>query len=289
MAIRSGRGRAWRRGVTRALDGDEIAAFLAAIEQGETVAGAAAAAGIAVSTAYYRRRNCPDFARGWAEAKAREIAAWSAAGAAAEGKTIVRGHAGRRLMRKRKRPVEFDRDRKQAFLDHFAGSCNLAAAARAAGVGVSAVYRALANDSAFAEGFQAGLEIGYRLLEAEALGQQRAAQLRYAIDPKPDPAAEAQSFERTMQLLREYNRGAGAVGRRAPRTGDARSRWSFDEAMAALEKELDAFEASGPVIEAEEDEAPADDEARREEAPPPPVEWSPSPGNPGEDKALGEE
>ncbi|HYI83820.1 MAG TPA: hypothetical protein VEX11_11495 [Acetobacteraceae bacterium] len=276
MAIRSGRGRAWRRGMTRALDGDEIAAFLAAIERGATIGEAAAAAGIAVSTAYYRRRKCAAFAEAWAGAKARDLAAWSAAGAAADGETIVRAHGGGRLMRKRKRPVEFDRARKQAFLDHFAGSCNLAAAARAAGIGTGAVYRALANDGAFAEGFQDALEIGYRLLEAEALGQQRAAQLRYAIDPRPDPKAEAQSFERTMQLLREYHRGAGAVGRRAPRLG-ARSRWSFDDAMAALEKELDAFEAAGPVSEPPEEEPP------EEEAPPPPGGWSPSP------RSLGEE
>ena len=264
MAIRSGRGRAWRRGVTRALDADETAKFYDGIEAGETVAEAAAAAGIAVSTAYHRRRTSPDFARGWAEAKARNVAAWSAAGAPGDGETEVRGHAGRRLVRsrKRKRPVAFDRERKQAFLDHFAGSCNLEAAACAAGIGVSSVYRALAGDAAFAEGFQAALAIGYRLLEAEALAQQLAAQRRYTIDPKTDPEGAAHSFERTMQLLREYNRGGGAVGRRAPRTGEARSRWSFDEAMAALEKALDAFEASGPVDEAEGDERAEDDEAR---------------------------
>jgi hypothetical protein len=240
MAIRSGRGRAWRRGMTRALDGEEIAAFLAAIEQGATIAGAAATAGIAVSTAYYRRRNCAAFAEAWAGAKARDVAAWSAAGAAAAGETAARAHGGGRLMRKRKRPVEFDRERKQAFLDHFAGSCNLAAAARAAGIGVGAVYRALANDGAFAEGFQAALEIGYRLLEAEALGQQRAAQLRYAIDPRPDPAAEAQSFERTMQLLREYHRGRGAIGRR-PTDRRHKKVATNAEVREALVKRLAAF------------------------------------------------
>lgn len=242
MALRSGRGRAWRRGTTPALDADEAAKFYEGIERGETVADAAAAAGFAVSTAYYRRRTSPDFARGWAEAKARNIAAWSAAGAAAEGETEVRSHAGRRLVRarKRKRPVEFDRERKQAFLDHFAGSCNLAAAARAAGIGVSAVYRALAGDAAFAEGFQAALEIGYMLLEAEALAQQRAAQQRYLIDPRTDPEGAAQSFERSMQLLREYHRGQGRVGRRP--TDRRRGGLATNaEVREALVKRLAAF------------------------------------------------
>lgn len=254
-----GRGRAWRRGKTFAFDAQQQVLFVAAVERGATIAAAAREAKAAVATVYYRRKTCPLFARAWAGAVAKSsgYADLDPPGAA----TVIRGHAGR-LIRKRKRPVEFDRERRQAFLDHFAGSCNLEASAKAAGVCVNTVYRALASDPAFADGFEEALRIGYRLLEAEALRQQRAAQRKYRISPKGDPGAQAQSFERTMQLLREYNRGQGKVGRRAARRGDPRSRWTFDEAMEALEKKLKHFGVE--IVE---------------EAPPPLSERSPSPPN----------
>lgn len=218
----------------------QMAAFLFGLAQGATVQGAARAAGMSAQTLYYRRKRCAVFARAWREA----LEAWDAeaaeADAAADGgearETIVRWHAGRGPMRKRKRPVEFDRKRKQAFLDHFAETCNLEASAAVAGISLSAVYRALKTDPAFAEGFEEGLKTGYLFLEAEAVRQQREAQKAYRISPKGNGAAQAQSFERTMQLLREYKRGQGRIGRRPV---EARlTRWSFEESMAALEKRL---------------------------------------------------
>ena len=237
----------------------QVAAFLFGLARGATVQGAAAAAGMSVATLYYRRKRCAVLAQAWREA----LAAWDAdlagaaddaAGAADGGEreaargTIVRWHAGRGPMRKRKRPVEFDRKRKQAFLDHFAETCNLEASAAAAGVSLSAVYRALKTDPAFAEGFEEALKAGYLFLEAEAVRQQREAQQAYRIDPKGEAAAH--SFERTMQLLREYKRPGGGIGRRAARQGDARSRWTFEEAMAALETKLKHFGVE--IVEEEE-------------------------------------
>lgn len=221
----------------------QVAAFLFGLARGRTVEGAAAAAGLKASTLYYRRKRCAVFARTWREA----LEAWDAeaaeAGDAADGEeeraTVVRWHAGRGPMRKRKRPVEFDRERKQAFLDHFAETCNLEASAAVAGISLSAVYRALQSDAAFAEGFEEALGLGYLVLEAEALRQQREAQKKYRISPKGAGAAQAQSFERTMQLLREYKRGQGRIGRRPV---EARlTKWSFEEAFVALEKRLTVF------------------------------------------------
>lgn len=244
----------------------QVAAFLFGLARGATVEGAAAAAGMKASTLYYRRKRCAVFARVWREA----LEAWDAdAAEGADGDeeraTIVRGHAGRGLMRKRKRPVEFDRDRKQAFLDHFAETCNLEASAAAAGISLAPVYRALKTDPAFAEGFEEALHAGYLFLEAEALRQQREAQKKYRINPKGEGAAQAQSFERTMQLLREYKRAngpstslrTGSVGRRAPRRGGERVRWTFEDAMTALEKKLKAFGVEIPEGPAEEGEADA--------------------------------
>lgn len=252
-----------KKGETVAFDARQQAAFVAAVERGATIAAAAREAGAAVATLYYRRRADPAFAEAWTAAAAASSGYPDAV--PATGATHVRRSGGRKLIRKRKRPVEFDRERKQAFLDHFAATCNLEASAKAAGICVGSVYRALASDPAFAAGFEEALAIGYRLLEAEALRQQREAQKKYRISPKADPA-QAHSFERTMQLLREYNRGHGAVGRRAPRRGDPRSRWTFDEAMEALEKKLKAFGVKIP-----------------EEAPPPGSARSPSPPNGGEE------
>jgi hypothetical protein len=214
----------------------QVAAFLFGLARGATVAGAAGAAGLKVATLYYRRKRCAVFARAWREA----LEAWDEKGAAADGdearETIVRWHAGRGPMRKRKRPVEFDRKRKQAFLDHFAETCNLEASAAAAGISLSAVYRALKMDRAFAEGFEEALGIGHMFLEAEAVRQELAAQEAYRVSPKGQGAAQAQSFERTMTLLREYKRGQGRIGRRP--TGARLTRWSFEDSCLALEKSL---------------------------------------------------
>jgi hypothetical protein len=264
-----------RKGARIAGSDTQMAAFLFGLARGMTVAGAAAAAGMNVATLYYRRKRCAVFAGAWrealeawdAEADEGTDAAADADAGGAEGEswapasgvptkhcfaggpfageqegargTAVRWHAGRGMMRKRKRPVEFDRARKQAFLDHFAETCNLEASAKAAGISLSAVYRALKTDPAFAEGFEEGLRIGYLFLEAEAVRQQRAAQKAYRISPKGEGAMQAQTFDRTLSLLREYKRPGGGVGRRA--TGARLTKWSFDDAFAALEQRLKIF------------------------------------------------
>jgi hypothetical protein len=89
------------------------------VERGATIAGAAGAAGVAVSTAYHRRRTCAAFAQAWDGAVAKSSGCADAGAdpaALPAAATAVRGHKGRGLIRKRKRPVEFDRERRQAFL-----------------------------------------------------------------------------------------------------------------------------------------------------------------------------
>jgi hypothetical protein len=268
-------GRAWRRGRTFAIDPVQAAAFMAGLARGESVAAAAKAAGVAVSTLYHRRRTSPSFALAWA-------------GAAALGARpmLVLGHDGRKLMRKKGRAVRFDEARKQTFLDHFAGSCNLAAAAAAANASPGTVYRHLRNDPAFAAGLDEALAIGYRLLEGEAAAQVRAAQAAYRIDPKAPEAAP--SFEQALKLLHEYKRGAGRIGRRP--TDGRLSRWSFDEAMTALEKRLRHFGTSDRTSSIGDERGGGEEGgAGKEEAPPPADGRPPSPGNPGEDLASEDE
>lgn len=249
------------RHLDRAISPVQAARFVLGVRDGETIAGAAAAAGVAVQTLYYRRRIDDGFAAVWNEARAGASADTAAGRALARAErdaaagTVVRRH-GKRLIRKRRRPVEFDRDRKQAFLDHFSVSCNFEESAAEAGVSLTTAYRALKSDSAFRDGFEEALQLGYLCLEAEALREQRAAQEEYRLNPG-HPAAKAKSFERTMQLLREYKRAAGGtIGRRADRS---RARWTFEATIEAIETKLKAFGVEIP------------------EAPTP----QPPPGNPG--------
>jgi hypothetical protein len=234
----------------RAISIAQGARFVLALRDGATVEGAAAAAGVAVATLYYRRKIDADFAALWDEA----VAGASADAAAARGReraapdaaqgTAVREHSDRYLVRKRKRAVEFTRTRRQTFLDHFAASCNMAASAAAAGVTDWTVRKALAADPAFAEGFDAALMVGYKAMEAEALCQQQEAQATYRLSPggpEADPEAAARTFERTMQLLREYRRRDGSIGRR-PRGGIRPKVASAEEVRVAMAKALAAFE-----------------------------------------------
>lgn len=228
----------------RAISPTQAARFVLAVRNGETVSVASAEAGVAVQTLYYRRRIDAGFAALWAEAKAgasEDVAAARAAERAekdAASGMAVRRHEERPLMKKRKTAVEFDRARKQRFLDHFAATCNLDAAVAAAGISESAFYRALQSDPAFAESFDEALKIGYRCMEAEALREQREAQEAYRLNPN-DAAGKALSFERTLQLLREYKRAAGGtVGKRGYHS---RARWTFEATIEEIEKKLKAF------------------------------------------------
>jgi transposase-like protein len=208
-----------------------MARFVAAVRRGALVVEAAREAGVTVATLYRRRKACGWFAAAWDEAAA--ASAGPQLVCAVNGRTwqLVRG--GRRL--------RFGRARKQVFLDRFAATCNLALAARAAGVHPSTVHRHLARDPAFAAGFAEALATGYAALEAEGVRQGIAAQEAYRIGCGTDDeeALAAQSFERTMQLLREYKRGGARIGPR-PAAGRLK-RWSFDRSMAALETQLRAF------------------------------------------------
>jgi hypothetical protein len=208
------------------------------------VAAAAAAAGVAVTTFYYRRKVDADFASLWAEAVAGASADAAAARAReraakddAQGMT-VRDHPDRGVVRKRRRAVEFTRTRRQICLDHIAGGCNMAAAAAAAGVTERTVRKALAEDPAFAAGFDAALAVGYKAMEADAVSQQQEAQAAYRLSPT-EPAAK-QTFAQTMQLLHEYRRRDGSIGRR-PRGTRPRVA-SYEEVRVAVAKALAAFE-----------------------------------------------
>ena len=218
-----------RRGPPRRPEGNRMVSaeqqvrFLLGIRNGMTVKAAARWAGVGTTAIYHRRRTDAGFADLWREAFAGARADTTAAraqertaGDSAQG-TKIAADGGTVLKRKRRHAIEFTPQRKQVFLDHFADSCNMAAAAAEAGVTVRAVRKALAEDGTFAEGFDMALAVGYKALEADTLSQTQQA---YRLSPDGpagggDPAGSRQTFERSVQLLHEYRRRDGTLGRRS--------------------------------------------------------------------------
>jgi len=231
------------------IDAAAKVAMLAALREGRRLDDVAAGYGVTLQAFYSARRRDPLFAAAWGDAHA------LSAEAERRGAVEVDGEAGedppvasnnRRLMqRRRMRHVRFDARRKGIFLAAFARSCDLLAAAAAAGICERTVYNHLRLDPAFAEAFQAALEEGYRWLEAESVRQRLEAQtrLRAAIEAaeeagEPLPLAEAGvEFDRAMTLLARWDRRDGRLGPR--QVGPCGQRvWTFEEAIAALDKKM---------------------------------------------------
>ena len=209
----------------RVVSAEQQVRFLLGIRNGMTVKAAARWAPVGTTAIYWLRRTDAGFADLWREAfaGARADAAAvraqeRAAGDMAQG-TRVAAHGASPPKRRRRHAIEFTPERRQVFLDHFAESCNMAAAAAAAGVTVRAVRKTLAEDEAFSDGFDVATVVGYKALEADTLHQ---AQMAYRLSPDGDPGAAdgpggRQTFERSLQLLHQYRRHDGTIGRRPSR------------------------------------------------------------------------
>lgn len=220
--------------------------FLAALRSGAARDEAAKAAGFSANAFYGARRADPVFALAWAWAADLSAAdAHSARRAAAPlpgpDEVDIRPNANRILQARPVRRATFDDRRKRLFLDHFAGTADVTAAADAAGVSVSAVTRHRRTDPEFAAGCEEALAICYAALEAEAVRQRLAAQrdFRAGIVPKGELPCE---FDRVLRLLARYERKTGRIGLRERAPG-REARWSFDDAIALLDKKLRALGA----------------------------------------------
>lgn len=239
------------------MDGRATAAFVAALEQGEKVAQAARIAGVCKSTAYNRRNADAAFRAAWDEAVALSSGAW-----------LIAAQNKRRLQKRKLRRNRFTTERREIFLNHFSMHCDSEAAALAAGVCDSTVYKTRREDPDFAEAWQCALEQGYALLEAE-LARQRlealkrmkaAARGEQGADGAPglSPGWDQKEFERGLELLKRYDR---REAQRRPRARtvhrDRLRQWSFTEAMAALDKKLMAL---GYTVDEEREPQRPDDE-----------------------------
>ena len=225
--------------------GDEAKGrFLDGLRRGARHEEAAREAGFARSSFYRLKGRDPHFARLWDDAIAHS-----------SGPRYVCPGKGRQLQLRRNRNVAFTDARKAVFRDHFAGTCNLAAAAEAAGVCELTIYGHLAKDPGFAANFRADLQIGYLRLEAEVVRRRLEAQKRLRkIAPTGEPEPE---FEAALKLLQRWDRKDGTIGPRAVGHGKL-ERWDFDDAMVALDKRLRALGArSVPPRLPPPDEPPA--------------------------------
>jgi hypothetical protein len=222
-----------RGGPERRVDALAMGVFIQALRRGATIVEAAAKAEFSLSSFYRKRRADPDFAAVWAEAL--ELS---------DAPKLIKPGNGRRMQMRRTRRLRFTAAKKEVFLAHFAGTCDLATAAEAAGVCVETVRNHRRKDPEFDEACGAALEQGYRTLEEEAVRERLAAQARLKAGrmPKGEAAAE---FDRQMKLLAQWKRRDGTLGPRA-RSRQVLTNWSFDQSMAELAKRLKALKI--PVL-----------------------------------------
>ena len=236
-------------GPPRRIDCAAKSAFLAGLREGLTREDAAAAAGFSLTGFYTARARDPGFAAGWKDALALPPAAARRARAYEERGEVRIAPANRRLLqRRRRRHVRFDAARREIYVTVLAETCDSLAAAEAAGVHPSTARLHRRQDPIFDSASRDALDEGYAVLEAEAVRARLAeqARLRAAIeragaDPPPRLLAdEAAEFERVMRLLARHDRKP-----RRPEAvftpGGRRKPWTFEAAMAAIDKALDAL------------------------------------------------
>ncbi|MEA3061671.1 MAG: hypothetical protein QOJ94_1452 [Sphingomonadales bacterium] len=234
----------------RRIDAAAKAAFVAALRGGARREDAAEAAGFSLMGFYGARARDPAFKAEWAAALAapaaaeRRVRAYDERGTE-RGEVRIAAANRRLFQRRRRRHVRFDAAAQAIYLAHFSTDGDSRAAAAAAGVSPSTVRLHRNTDPVFREAHKQALAEAYEYLRIESVRQRLAAQerLRAAIEAAepaspPELAAEAAAeFDRTMKLLARVDRKPRAPDRYGPRHG----RWTFEQAIALLEKRLDAL------------------------------------------------
>jgi hypothetical protein len=150
----------------------------------------------------------------------------------------VCGGKGRRIQRRAARGSQkskpkrrsFTKARRKQFLNHFAASCNTAAAARAVGISENCVHVWRKKDEQFNAGWNEALGHGYARLEAETL---RSSIEAVKIRPRKAAAVRVGSMDAktAVAVLEAYRRSGG----RAPGTI-----WPHPYDIEAVRRRLDA-------------------------------------------------
>jgi hypothetical protein len=229
MRDSAGQGKGRSGGGWHAPIGDEAKGlFLAGLKRGLSMEDAARNAGYSPSGFWKARKHDPAF-----DTAVEEMLELS------NTPRFVSPGNGRRWQLRRIRRLRFVPWRKQVFLSHLAGTCDVTASAEAAGVSVATICRHLARDPDFATAHQEALQVGYVRLEAEALRQRLEAQrlLREGLLPAGEIPQE---FERVLKLLQRWDRGNGRIGPRRVAPGHRRA-MTFEQAIAELDRYLAAL------------------------------------------------
>ncbi|HEU4959877.1 MAG TPA: hypothetical protein VFT56_05670 [Sphingomonas sp.] len=174
--------------------------------------------------------------------------------------SVVAGSNGRKLQKRSARRDGWTKAKRARFLDVFATTCNVRAAAAAVGMSDRSVRALRHRDAQFAVLYDEALQDGYRRLEAEllarALGQQpedenpfddEADAVGAGDDENPGaaqrrPLAPPPPFDPQMAIKVLQLRNAETAARSRERRGRVFVRATQEETDAALMKKLDAVE-----------------------------------------------
>jgi hypothetical protein len=181
----------------------------------------------------------------------------------ADGESDIGGSNGRHLQVRAPRGTKtakprrngFTAKRKEAFLSHFAATCNAKASARAAGVAHTTVYQHRKSDPAFRAAWEEALDQGYARLEAE-LVRRASVTPKVHADEKAARSIASMDPKVALAILESYRRNRGAKpGDILPRASDA------EQVRTRLEKKMRALrivDSEGRLI------APAEPEGEDE-------------------------
>lgn len=224
----------------RLIGGQVKAGFVAALRAGTGREQAAEAVGFPLKSLYSARARDPLFRLAWEWAMDLHVCYERAAASSLSGDegvpVRIAPQGGRPLQLRRMNWVKFNEARQQIFLDHFAATADGTAAAAKAGVSVHTVDAHRRKHPEFAAAWREALDHAVALLEAEAVRQRLETQRR--LSENLEPTGElTQEFERVMKLLARWDRRSGPPGPR-PRPPVESQAWTFDQAIAALDKRL---------------------------------------------------
>jgi len=242
----------------RRIDGAAKLCFLEAMRAGAATKEAAAKAGFSAEAFYCARKRDPILRLAWtalvelATAEERDRRRSSSLVALVDGVEIVPNNR-RGLQTRRVRATRFTPERQQAFLDVFAATADFKAAAEAAGVCESTVYKKISRDPDFARRRDEARALAVTRLEDEAVRRRLAAQDRLR-DPAV-PASEVAADDRElMALLAHHQRREAKGGAFGPGPG-ALARWSFDETMVEIGKIMRGYGLRRGIVPPEPGEA----------------------------------
>ena len=228
----------------RLITPDSKAAFVDALRAGAGREEAAEASGFPLNSFYAARMRDPLLRRAWdwaVEISVGEMRTRRAAESPPQGDGAVQvaPQRGRVLQRRTFGHVRFTPARRRNFLAHFASNADVRASAADAGVSAATVYYTRRKDPDFASEMEETLREAYRRLEEESVRQRLAAQKALREAPEVPASEAAAEFERVLKLLQRIDRrGARGGSVEAGRRPTEHHAWTFEEAIAALDKRL---------------------------------------------------